>query len=214
MLACVSFILVDRRLPETRSLSTPCDGSTLTVEKLENIEGQEGTGLWSTCRTLGPAAVTTILCFAGSAVSLVFATKISSLSSQEGAISVYRELFIPIAFLTWHCGDFLGSFIPLFRISAIHNSKVLLCASVLRIGFLPIFPLCNYNNNGSLLGGDLFYLIFVQVSFGLTNGWISSACIMGAAGFANGRKEMAGAVMGLCIVAGLTLGSLVSFFVT
>jgi len=61
--------------------------------------------------------------------------------------------------------------------------------------------------------GDVFYW-FVQVTFGLTNGWLGSNILMTAPGLVEeDEREVTGGFMGLCLVAGLTVGSFASFAV-
>lgn len=72
--------------------------------------------------------------------------------------------------------------------------------------------LCNIRGGGAVVRSDLFYLVGVQFLFGLSNGWIGSVCMMGAGeGVEEGEKEAAGGFMGMCLVAGLGVGSLLSF---
>lgn len=59
---------------------------------------------------------------------------------------------------------------------------------------------------------DFFYLVIVQLGFGLSNGWLASSAMMGASSAVEGEeREAAGAFMGFCLVLGLTVGSLASF---
>ncbi len=61
---------------------------------------------------------------------------------------------------------------------------------------------------------DFFYLGVVQLCFGASNGYLGSSCMMGAVEWvAEEEREAAGSWMGLCLVAGLTVGSLLSFLV-
>lgn len=61
---------------------------------------------------------------------------------------------------------------------------------------------------------DLFYLVVVQLLFGLTNGYLGSTCMIGAATWVDeDEREAAGGFMSLCLVIGLTVGSLASFLV-
>lgn len=61
---------------------------------------------------------------------------------------------------------------------------------------------------------DFFYLFVVQGLFGLTNGYLGSLTMLAASAYVDpAEREAAGGFMGLCLVAGLTVGSLASFFV-
>jgi len=83
---------------------------------------------------------------------------------------------------------------------------------VLRVGWIPLYVLCNEG----VVSSDLFYLGAVQFGFGVSNGFLGSCCMMGASdeGFVGEEeREAAGGWMGLCLVGGLAGGSLLSFFV-
>ncbi len=61
---------------------------------------------------------------------------------------------------------------------------------------------------------DFFYLGVVQLWFGISNGYLGSSCMMAAGEWVEEeQREAAGSWMGLCLVAGLTVGSLLSFTV-
>ena len=52
----------------------------------------------------------------------------------------------------------------------------------------------------------------MEFPFGLTNGWLGSSAMMAAGEWVDDcEREAAGGFMGLCLVAGLTVGSLMSF---
>lgn len=149
--------------------------------------------------------------------------------------------FIPLSFLVWNTGDLLGRLVPLVpQLSLAESPKTLLLLSVLRILHIPLYYLCNIQHasgsGGTVLAaaplvtrmlssvastapgvrGDLFYLLVVQLPFGLTNGYVGSCCMMGATGprYVEGhQRESAGSFMGLALVFGLTVGSLMSFLV-
>ena len=59
---------------------------------------------------------------------------------------------------------------------------------------------------------DIFYLLIVQYLFGVTNGVLGSACMMGAGEWVEEEeREAAGGFMGMWLVGGLSVGSLLSF---
>ena len=118
--------------------------------------------------------------------------------------------------------------------------KGILVASLLRGVWVPLYVMCNktggggggVGNGGDGVGGagggdknggergdggsgsDAFYLIVVQMGFGITNGLLGSLCMMGAGEYAEEEeKEAAGGFMGMMLVGGLSVGSLVSFAV-
>jgi len=145
-------------------------------------------------------------------------------------------VFIPLSFLIWNTGDLLGRLVPLIhRLSLAERPKILFLLSIARGVFIPMYYLCNIQRGGNgnaivsiinrtaaasettAIYGDAFYLFVVQFPFGLSNGYIGSCCMMGATSerfVSEDQREAAGSFMGLCLVAGLTIGSLASFFVT
>ena len=73
--------------------------------------------------------------------------------------------------------------------------------------------LCNIRGKGAIVESDFFYLVVVQMLFGLSNGYLGSTCMIGAGQWVEpDEREAAGGFMGLCLVAGLAFGSLASFF--
>jgi equilibrative nucleoside transporter 1/2/3 len=89
---------------------------------------------------------------------------------------------------------------------------LLFAFSIARVLFLPLYLLCNIGGRGAAISSDFFYLFLVQLPFGLTNGWLGSSCFMAVGDWVEeGEREAAGGFMGLCLVAGLTVGSLLSF---
>jgi solute carrier family 29 (equilibrative nucleoside transporter), member 1/2/3 len=113
----------------------------------------------------------------------------------------------------WNTGDLLG------RLSTLHRPlhlrpRFLLLLALARLLFIPLYLLCNIDGAGARVPSDLFYLAVVQLLFGASNGYLGSVCMMAAAGAVEVQeKEAAGGFMGLCLVAGLTVGSLLSFVV-
>lgn len=151
--------------------------------------------------------------------------------------------FIPLAFLVWNTGDLLGRLVPLIPgISLAEKPGWLVLLSIARAGFVPLYYLCNLQHSGggeavtfaaravealatvaapsgagNTVKGDLFYLLVVQLPFGLSNGYIGACCMMAATSekyVKEHEREAAGSWMGLCLVLGLTVGSLLSFLVT
>jgi equilibrative nucleoside transporter 1/2/3 len=84
---------------------------------------------------------------------------------------------------------------------------MLFILSLARIGFIPLYLMCNINGRGSF-AGDWFYLIVVQLGFGVSHGWLSGASMMGVPEWvAEEDREDAGAFMGMTLVSGLVAGS-------
>jgi equilibrative nucleoside transporter 1/2/3 len=155
-------------------------------------------------------ALANFLCLCISSVSPAFASKITSLVPvQEASTLLKPEAFIPLTIVLWNIGDLLGSILAVSSRFLIPRPRVLYMLSLARVGFIPLYLMCNIDGRGSV-AGDWFYLIIVQFSFSLTHSWLSGASIMGVPAWVEeeGREE-AGAFMGMTLVTGLVVGSMI-----
>jgi equilibrative nucleoside transporter 1/2/3 len=145
----------------------------------------------------------------------VFTPKVLSVIPEDDAPRLFQpEVFIPLAFLVWNVGDLLGRISINIRFFVLRKGPTLLLVAFLRGGFLPLYLLCNIRGKGALIKSDTFYLFVVQFLFGATNGWLSSLCMTEAGERVDeGEREASGGFMALNLVAGLTVGSLLSFTV-
>ncbi|KAI0425773.1 putative nucleoside transporter protein [Xylaria sp. FL1042] len=152
------------------------------------------------------------LCFTVTMFFPVFTPKILSVtSSSDGSVLLQPAVFIPLGFFFWNFGDLIGRSIPLI-VSLRHKPAALFGFGIARSLFLPLYLLCNIHGRGAVVNSDLFYLLLVQLPFGLTNGWLASDCMMAAGEWVDeSEREASGGFMGLCLTAGLTAGSLLSF---
>lgn len=165
-------------------------------------------------RKLHWPAAAVFLCFLTSMFFPVFTSKILSVNdSAENKIRLFEPgAFIPLAFFFWNLGDFLGRAATILPFSFRHRPTALFAISIARMVFLPLYLLCNVRGEGAVVRSDLFYLVLVEFPFGLTNGWLGSSAMMAAGEWVDDcEREAAGGFMGLCLVAGLTVGSLLSF---
>lgn len=147
----------------------------------------------------------------------VFTGKILSTHGQPHSRLFDPEVFIPLGFFCWNVGDLAGRMFTggEFNAGLRRRPVVLFLFGCARFAFLPLYLLCNLHGGGAVVSSDLFYLALVQVPFGLSNGWLASNAMMAAAeGVDEDEREAAGGFMGLCLVAGLAVGSLLSFTVT
>lgn len=152
-------------------------------------------------------AAAVFVCFAVTMFFPVFSVSIESVRGVAPAI------FIPTAFLFWNVGDLFGRLSTLWKpISLTHYPFALFCLAMARLLFIPLYFLCNIKGKGAVVNSDVFYLVIVQFLFGLTNGYLGSECMMGAGEWVlPEEREAAGGFMGLMLVGGLTVGSLLSF---
>ncbi|KAK4231512.1 catalase-like domain-containing protein [Podospora fimiseda] len=146
----------------------------------------------------------------------VFTAKILSVKTDDPESPRIFEpgAFIPLGFFFWNLGDLTGRVSTMLPFSLRHRPKWLFGISMMRWLFLPLYLLCNIGGKGAVVRSDLFYLVVVQVPFGLTNGWLGSSAMMAAGEWVSEwEREAAGGFMGMCLVAGLSVGSLLSFSV-
>jgi len=162
-------------------------------------------------------AAAVFLTFAVTMVFPVFTQEIVSTVPTDKASPLFQpSAFIPLAFLVWNSGDLIGRLVTAVPgLSLTHRPKTVFLLSVLRIIWIPLYMLCNVRGEGATVGNDAFYLIVVQLLFGISNGYLGSTCMMGAGEWVKpGEREAAGGFMGLCLVFGLAAGSLLSFTVS
>lgn len=160
-------------------------------------------------------ATAVFVTFAITMIFPVFTQRIVSVRPPADQPAILQpSSFIPLAFLFWNVGDLLGRLATaLPALSLVRRPRVVLFLAVLRIVWVGFYHLCNIRGQGAVVKSDVFYLVFVQMLFGLTNGYLGSTCMIGAGEWVEPEeREAAGGFMGLCLVAGLAVGSLASFF--
>ena len=160
-------------------------------------------------------ALGVFLCFAITMVFPVFTQEILSVREpQKSTPRLFRPAtFIPLAFLLWNTGDLAGRLVTVLpKLNLTHYPRSVFLISALRVVFIPLYLLCNIKGRGAVIPSDVFYLFIVQFLFGATNGFVGSTCMMGASEWVEAEeREAAGGFMGLMLVSGLTVGSLLSF---
>lgn len=164
-------------------------------------------------RKLHWSAAAVFTCFVLTMFFPVFTGKILSVRDGDAAGRLFSpEVFIPLGFFMWNLGDLTGRVSTMLPFSLRHRPAALFAISLTRVVFLPLYMLCNIRGRGAAVPSDAFYLLAVQFPFGLTNGWLGSSSMMAAGEWVeSGEREAAGGFMGLCLMAGLTVGSLLSF---
>ncbi|KAI0092464.1 nucleoside transporter-domain-containing protein [Irpex rosettiformis] len=132
-------------------------------------------------------------------------------------------LFSAIHFFVFNIGDFLGRYICSFPRLVIWSAKRLLTLSLARTLFIPLFLMCNIQRSSqaissAVISSDVLYML-ILLAFGLSNGYISSLCMMSAPSVEHnprlkGRIEdvdVAATVASFCLVGGLAIGGFASF---
>jgi equilibrative nucleoside transporter 1/2/3 len=207
LLAFIPLVTRHNRLVESRMAE-----SITSIEEAERAQ-RKVVSLWTLYKILPWPAAAVFTCFAVTMFFPVFTAQIVSNTPPEEASRLFQPAsFIPLAFLFWNSGDLLGRLATLLPFSLRHRPVFLFAISVARLVFLPLYMLCNIRGRGAVLPSDVFYLFVVQLGFGLTNGWLGSSCMMAAPELVqSSEREATGGFMGLNLVAGLTVGSLLSF---
>ncbi|KAK3082376.1 hypothetical protein LTS18_004288 [Coniosporium uncinatum] len=203
----------------TDSLSPSPEDSPPTDLPTDSPEERISVPLLTLLSKLRYLAAAVFLTFAITMVFPVFTQETLSVHAPSTSPPPPRILqpsaFIPLAFLLWNIGDLVGRLLtalPALRLTS--RPRLLFALSVGRVVWIPLYFLCNIRGRGAVVPSDAFYLVVVQLLFGIGNGYLGSTCMMGAAEWVEPReREAAGGFMGLCLVSGLTVGSLLSFLV-
>jgi equilibrative nucleoside transporter 1/2/3 len=209
LLAFVPLVRRHNQLVESRMME-----SITSIEEAERA-ARKVVSLTMMYKKLHWFAAAVFMCFAVTMFEPIFTVQITSIRPPDEAPRLLQPAtFIPLAFLFWNSGDLLGRLAPLLPFSLTHRPRLLFLISIARLLWIPLFLLCNINGRGALVNSDFFYLVLVQLGFGLSNGWLGSSCMMAAPEWVEeGEREATGGFMGLNLVAGLTVGSLLSFTV-
>ncbi|TVY62335.1 Nucleoside transporter FUN26 [Lachnellula suecica] len=208
LLAVLPLIRKHNRTLETRMMS-----SVTSIEEAEQAK-RTSVGMRTLYKKLHWLAAGVFLCFAVTMFFPVFTGKVVSVLPEDKAPKLFQPAsFIPLGFLLWNLGDLCGRLSTIIPIPVVTSRpRVLFLISILRAGQLPLYLLCNIEGKGATISSDAFYLFVVQFGFGLTNGWLSSSCMMSANEWVEeSEREATGGFMAVNLVAGLTFGSLLSF---
>ena len=210
--ALFAFMLLLRRHPdEPLYPRTPDQGAEAPEHASRKV-----VGLWTLFRKLRSLSGAVFLTFALTMFFPVFTQQIVSVRPADTAPRILQPAcFIPLAFLFWNAGDLSGRLLTAIpRLNLVLWPRTVLLMSVARIVFIPLYLLCNIHGKGAAIASDGFYLVVVQFLFGLSNGYLGSTSMMGAGEWVEvEEREAAGGFMGLMLVGGLTVGSLLSFLV-
>ena len=218
----LAFFYLVRRHGENSVIKRTIENLEDAAEEEEGLEHQPPTQrkvipLLTLFKKLKWLAIGVFLCFAITMIYPVFTQEIVSVRTPEPGKPVPRlfrpATFIPLAFLLWNAGDLIGRLVTAIpQLALVHSPGSVVLISMLRVLFIPLYLLCNIKGRGAAIPSDAFYLFVVQLFFGATNGYVGSTCMMGASEWVEvEEREAAGGFMGLMLVGGLTVGSLLSF---
>jgi equilibrative nucleoside transporter 1/2/3 len=215
ILTLVAIIPLVRRHNQlvTDRLSERLASSVTSIEEAERAN-RKVVSLLHLLKKLHWLAFGVALVFAVTMFFPVFTVKILSVH-KDGGLIFQPAVFIPVGFLFWNIGDLVGRIATVLPYSLTHRPLLLFVLAVARIAFLPLYLLCNINGRGAIIPSDFFYLFIVQILFGMTNGWLGSNFMMASGEWVEeNEREATGGFMGLCLVAGLASGSLLSFTIS
>jgi solute carrier family 29 (equilibrative nucleoside transporter), member 1/2/3 len=220
-ISLIAFFYLLRRKAHSDALAAGSKSTVDGASEGDALTGQDGFGepeqtgisdkptvpLTTLFRKLAFLSIAVFLCFSVTMVFPVFTASVQSVSGIDSAV------FIPLGFLLWNIGDLGGRLLTAVpKLSLTHFPFALFCIAMARLVFIPLYFLCNIKGRGAYVNSDIFYLVVVQFFFGLSNGYLGSSCMMGAGSWvAPEEREVAGGFMGMMLVAGLAVGSLLSF---
>lgn len=213
--ALAAFFILLRRHPDAGvEMKTPNMESSAHSEA--EPPARKVVGLWTLFKKLHYLSSAVFLTFAITMFFPVFTQQITSVRPADTAPRILQpSCFIPLAFLFWNAGDLAGRLFTLSpSLALVRWPRTVFAMSLARVVFIPLYFLCNIRGRGAVVASDAFYFITVQLLFGLSNGYLGSTCMVGAGEWVEiEEREAAGGFMGLMLVGGLTVGSLLSFLV-
>ncbi|EJD00821.1 uncharacterized protein FOMMEDRAFT_125285 [Fomitiporia mediterranea MF3/22] len=143
-------------------------------------------------------------------------------------------IFTAIHFLLFNVGDLTGRYLCAVPRLLTWSSRRLLVLSLARTLFIPLFLLCNVQrpspssspssstlpSSALSLGSDAFFFLILLL-FGLSNGYVSSMCMIAAPNVQHNKKlggrkgdvDVAATLASFVLVGGLVVGSACSFLV-
>jgi len=212
----IAFIPLSKRHAQIveRRLTAEMAGSVASVEEAEQA-ARKPVSLLRLFSKLRWLALGLILTFTETMFFPVFTSKILSVNDGPNAGALFHPAaFIAFAFLFWNIGDLSGRLATSLPFTLGDRPFLLFLLAAARAAYILLYLLCNIGGRGAVVPSDAFYLVIVQLIFGLTNGWLGASCMMAAGDYVEDEeREAAGGFMGLCLVIGLAAGSFLSFTV-
>ncbi|KAK0467879.1 nucleoside transporter-domain-containing protein [Desarmillaria tabescens] len=138
--------------------------------------------------------------------------------------SMHPLLFSSIHFFVFGVGDFCGRYVCSFPRLLTWSPKRLLALSLARTLFVPLFLMCNVQRPSSsaytpIINSDFIFMLILFL-FALSNGYVSSMCMMSAPSLEHNHRlksradiDVAATVANFCLILGLAAGSIMSFAV-
>lgn len=125
----------------------------------------------------------------------------------------FNDIWTPFFFLLFNLFDFIGRWSASKVTFTCINARNIWIPVVCRVIFFPLFLLCRVANSQlpTVFESDAFPICFMIV-FSLTNGYLSSLCMMLGPSLTDPKDSMlAGNIMVFCLTVGLFSGASLSF---
>ncbi|OQR93191.1 Equilibrative Nucleoside Transporter (ENT) Family [Thraustotheca clavata] len=191
-------------------MKTNPDIDAISQTLLDDDEAKKGK------TTLNPAKILWLVRYDAAVVFLTFLVTLAIFPVLTSAIQstnpnkTFQALFTPLSYVLFNGGDLLGRIFAGCAPRAF-SGLTLLVLAILRLGFFPLFAMCNLRTNGGVFKNDAYPIAFIIVC-SFTNGlFVSLAMMHSVHHVAPHQREIAGALMFFCLTFGLTAGSFASF---
>ncbi|KAI5475437.1 nucleoside transporter [Pseudohyphozyma bogoriensis] len=157
----------------------------------------------------------------------VFPSTTSSVASVhegtgKGGRLAERTLFVPLGFIVFNAGDWIGRAMPGWKRIVFSDWRWLAGCSAARSVFIPLFLLCNVQASSSDSGlkspifNSDFVFMLLMLLFSITNGYISTLIMLAGLiepSLEEDEVDIAATCLAFYLTSGLAAGSLVSFAV-
>ncbi|XP_037078088.1 equilibrative nucleoside transporter 1-like [Pollicipes pollicipes] len=122
--------------------------------------------------------------------------------------------FVPVCcFLLYNGCDYLGRIAGGFTVwPRKHQWYLVLAMAVVRLAFFPLLMYCNVDHKhlDTVFNSDIYYIAFMTL-FGLSNGYLSTLCMIYGPGLVEREEQnTASSMMAAFLGAGLCIGAFVS----
>ncbi|XP_065195002.1 equilibrative nucleoside transporter 3-like [Sycon ciliatum] len=195
---------------DTQALTGGADAKVADAKKMPNF--------WVIIRKIYHLALSVAgIFFVTLAVFPAVSQSVASVAARHANVklNVWQDkYFVSLTtFLLFNAGDYAGR--TAAGMVQLLGPRSICIISFLRLGFLPLFALCNaYPDDRTMsvvFDSDVYPVLFMSL-LALSNGYISSLCMMTAPGLVEPHeRETTGTMMAFCLGAGLTAGAGFSF---
>jgi equilibrative nucleoside transporter 1/2/3 len=214
-------------LPEDQTEAFMESAASVSSSSAQSIgeveEDDQSTGGGTLSSTLGDISSYVLAMFLLFSITLsVFPAITSSVSSVNTTNTLLESLFVPLHFLLFNGGDWIGRLLASVSSLQIRHGRSLILASVARVLFYPLLLACNVivkDAQGAELERFLPLIFnsdacfwFIMAAFSISHGWLCSLIMMAAPQKCHiSSKALAGTLLVSCLSIGMAVGSFLSF---